>query len=88
MLNQVVKQLSIATATVGLVTLGTTFAYTETADAGAIRSGFNSNTLSRNDDGSTSLVSIGFDINFDSFISNQLYVNNNGNVTFDHNLYT
>lgn len=88
MLNKVVKQLSVATATVGLVTLGATFAHTQTADAAAIRSGFNSNTLLRNDDLSTSLVSIGFDINFGSFISDQLYVNNNGNVTFDQSLFT
>jgi len=44
--------------------------------------GFNSNTLARNDDESTGLVNIGFDVNFfgDSF--SQLFVNNNGNVTF------
>ncbi|NEP87133.1 MULTISPECIES: hypothetical protein [Okeania] len=47
MLNKVVKQLSVATATVGLVTLGATFAHIQTANAAAIRSGFNSNTAVR-----------------------------------------
>jgi hypothetical protein len=55
-----------------------------TPPAGPIRSGFNSNTLDRNDDGSTGLVPLGFTVNF--FCSNQsftgLYVNNNGNLTF------
>jgi len=49
----------------------------------AIRPGFTNNILDRNDDYYTDLVPIGFSINF--FGSNQtnLYVNNNGNVTFD-----
>ena len=58
------------------------------ADAGAIRSGFDSDTLARNDDGSTGLVGIGFDINFFGTTYSQLYVNNNGNVTFDNSFGT
>ncbi|MBI2471521.1 MAG: hypothetical protein HYV59_09810 [Planctomycetes bacterium] len=62
-------------------TLGVT--YGVNAHAGAIRSGFNSNSLPSNDDSSTSLVSIGFFVNFFGSNYTDLYINNNGNVTFD-----
>lgn len=58
------------------------------AHAAAIVSGYDSNTLAANDDGSTGLVNIGFDANFFGVTSDQLYVNNNGNVTFDSPLGT
>ncbi|PIR00360.1 MAG: hypothetical protein COV66_07010, partial [Nitrospinae bacterium CG11_big_fil_rev_8_21_14_0_20_45_15] len=61
---------------------------TTTAFAGAIRSGFNGNTLPRNDDGSTGSVAIGFPIDFFGANFTNLYVNNNGNVTFDSSLST
>lgn len=48
----------------------------------AIRPGFTGTELFRNDDRSSPLVSIGFDINFFGVTRNSLYVNNNGNVTF------
>ncbi|NJM87115.1 MAG: hypothetical protein HC847_07905 [Hydrococcus sp. RU_2_2] len=51
-----------------------------------IRPGFNSNILARNDDGSTDLVPIGFRVGFFGREFNRLYVNNNGNVTFDQRL--
>ena len=58
-----------------------------TADASAIRPGlFNSFSLAANDDGSTGLVNIGFGSNFFGTTYNQLYVNNNGNVTFESSL--
>jgi hypothetical protein len=47
-----------------------------------IRSGFDQQTLSANDDGSTDLVPIGFYMNFFGSSNTTLYVNNNGNVTF------
>ena len=47
-----------------------------------------SNTLAPNDDGSTGLVDIGFAINFFGSDYSQLYVNNNGNVTFSGPLGT
>lgn len=53
------------------------------AEAGAIIAGFNSSTLGRTDDGSSGPVSIGFAFNFFGASYTQLYVNNNGNVTFD-----
>lgn len=58
--------------------------------ADAIRSASLSNggTLPANDDGSTGLVPIGFTINFYGYTTNQLYVNNNGNVTFTGPLST
>jgi len=38
--------------------------------------------MSSNDDGSSGLINIGFDINFYGNTHNQLYINNNGNITF------
>lgn len=51
--------------------------------ANPIVAGFNANTLAANDDLSTGAVSMGFDFNFFGTTYNQLYVNNNGNVTFN-----
>jgi trimeric autotransporter adhesin len=53
-----------------------------------IRPGFNMNTLARNDDLSTGLVDIGFELDFLGQVFDQLYVNNNGNVTFTAPLAT
>jgi len=50
--------------------------------------GFNANTLAPNDDGSTGLVGLGFTFNFFGTNYTQVYVNNNGNVTFDAPLST
>jgi hypothetical protein len=47
------------------------------------RPGFNSDTLQPNDDGSTGPVGIGFLANFFGRNYNALYINNNGNLTFD-----
>jgi hypothetical protein len=44
--------------------------------------------LDRNDDGSTSAVQLPFQVNFFGRSYNQLWVNNNGNVTFDEPLWT
>ncbi len=54
----------------------------------AMRSGFEGATLAPNDDGSTTLVDIGFPINYFGTTYNQLFVNNNGNVTFGSTLAT
>ncbi|CCI29161.1 Outer membrane autotransporter barrel domain protein (fragment) [Microcystis aeruginosa PCC 9809] len=58
--------------------------FPQAAEAGAIRTGTitSPSTLPRNDDESTGLVNIGFNINFFGVSSSQLYVNNNGTVTF------
>ena len=54
------------------------------ASGGAVRgnAGFTANSLAANDDDSTGLVPIGFDINYGGQVWSDLYVNNNGNVTF------
>ena len=52
------------------------------AAASPIRDGFNANTLARNDDGSTGLVSLGFGVDFYGTLGSSLYVNNNGSVSF------
>ena len=58
--------------------------------AQAIRStaGFTLTNLARNDDGSTARVNTGFTFNLFGLTQNQLFVNNNGNVTFTEALET
>ncbi len=56
--------------------------------AAAIVPGFNTNTLARNDDGSDGPVNIGFTANFFGIEHSELYVNNNGNITFGSPLST
>jgi len=53
----------------------------------SIRSGFDQQNLPANDDGSTGLVPLPFTINFLGNSESALYVNNNGNVTFDQAFY-
>lgn len=61
-----------------------------TAIAGAVHDAnlYTGNALAANDDQSTGRVDIGFNINFYGSNFNQLYVNNNGNVTFNAALGT
>lgn len=49
---------------------------------------FNDFTLAANDDSSTGLVNVGFNLNFFGTTYNSLYVNNNGNVTFNNSMST
>lgn len=58
------------------------------AGRNAMRAGFDANTLPGNDDGSTGLVPVGFPANFFGTTFDSLFVNNNGNVTFDQSLGT
>lgn len=54
------------------------------AEAAAIRdANLFTNVLPRNDDGSTGALAMGFTINFFGVSRSTLFVNNNGNVTFD-----
>ena len=53
---------------------------------GAVRDGFRSTAMSRNDDSYVGPVSIGFNINFFGPTYGQLWVNNNGDVTFGRGL--
>lgn len=66
------------------------FALAAPVQAGAIHdvAKFTDSTLAANDDGSTALQDIGFSLNFFGQNFTQLYVNNNGNVTFDFSLST
>lgn len=78
------SRLGIRKATFGLATvtlLG--IATAQAADAAAVRAGFDASTLPRNDDDSTGLVNTGFTTNFFGVSRDQLFVNNNGNITFD-----
>lgn len=58
------------------------------ADAIRLDAGFTANNLPRNDDGSTGLVPLGFTANFFGTNYAGLFVNNNGNVTFNGPLGT
>jgi len=53
---------------------------------GAIRTGFDSFVLPHNDDGSTGSTPISFPVNFFGQTFSSLFVNNNGNITFDQPL--
>ena len=53
------------------------------AQAAPLRFGMDSNTLAPNDDSSSEAFAIGFDIDFFGIAVDQVYVNNNGNVTFE-----
>jgi hypothetical protein len=77
------------TGTISLT--GTSFPFTipnpsQRGSGGAIRPGFDANTLPANDDSSTGLVPLGFPINFFGQAYSGLFVNNNGNVTLDQPL--
>jgi hypothetical protein len=86
--STVLKKLSMAAAGAAVLALGSAFATTQSAEAAAMRSGFNSSTLPANDDSSTGSVNIGFDVNFFGVNFSSLFVNNNGNVTLDAPLST
>jgi hypothetical protein len=51
--------------------------------ANAMRPGFDANSFPANDDGSTGLVPIGFAADFFGTTYSALFINNNGNLTFD-----
>jgi hypothetical protein len=65
-----------------------TAAFAAPASAAVVRSGFDSLALAANDDGSTGLVGVGFAGNFFGTNFTQVYVNNNGNITFTAPLAT
>lgn len=44
--------------------------------------------LSPNDDGSSSLINLPFSFNFYGTLYNSLYINNNGNITFENSLFS
>jgi Nidogen-like len=71
-----------------VLTLAAVFTMTGLAQAANVVPGFNANNLPANDDGSTGLVPIGFSANFFGTTFTDLYVNNNGNVTFNTTLST
>src|SRR3954451_4027575 len=74
-----------AVMVVTAVSLQTFSRHRAEASTGMIRdlAGFKANALPANDDDSTGRVDIGFPINFFGINQTYLYVNNNGNVTFD-----
>jgi hypothetical protein len=77
-----ISRLKIRCALAAMVLLGGALAV-GMAQATTVAPGFTTNTLAANDDGSTGLVSLPFTINFYGTDYSNLYVNNNGNVTFN-----
>lgn len=77
-----ISRLKIRCALAAMVLLGGALAVSM-AQATTVAPGFDANTLAANDDGSTGLVSLPFTINFYGTDYSNLYVNNNGNVTFN-----
>lgn len=65
-----------------LLCLLTATGLAEAASPNPIRPGFNATALPANDDKSSGLEPIGFEVNFFGETHNNVYVNNNGNVTF------
>jgi hypothetical protein len=63
-------------------------AHAQAVRTGAGTTGFFTNSLPRNDDGSSPAANIGFGVNFGGSTFSQLFVNNNGNVTFGSSLST
>jgi hypothetical protein len=53
------------------------------AIAGAVAPGFDSTQLPANDDGSSSIITLPFSVNFYGTTYDSLFVNNNGNLTFN-----
>jgi hypothetical protein len=70
------------------VALAASVAVAAPASAAVVRAGFDAATLAANDDGSTGLVGVGFSGNFFGNSFSQVYVNNNGNITFTAPLST
>ncbi len=70
-------------ALLGAALAGTVALAPVAAEGAAMVAGFDAASLGRTDDGSSGPVSIGFAFNFFGTSYTQLYVNNNGNVTFD-----
>ncbi len=65
-------------------------AFNTLAQAAAVRTntGFTTTALAANDDGSTGLVNTGINFNFYGVSGPNVYVNNNGNITFNNTLST
>lgn len=60
--------------------------FTPLTHAGAIIPGFNDHTLGPGDDQSSGPLVIGFDVNFFGTTYSELFINNNGNVSFNQAL--
>lgn len=84
-LERVRGALLVGVSCVGLTVAGALLPAGEAA-AQAVAPGFDANQLARNDDGSTGAVALPFAANFFGTTYSQVFVNNNGNVTFGQSL--
>jgi len=78
----------VVTMLVGLLALVAPAAQADGLNAVITNAGCQANSIAANDDGSTGSVTLPFTINFFGSEYSSLYVNNNGNVTFDGPLST
>jgi hypothetical protein len=85
--NSILKMLRNAALTALAVSVLVAAPVSSVQAAAVHDAGLFTNVLPRNDDGSTGLVDVGFNLNFFGNDWNQLYVNNNGNVTFTGALF-
>lgn len=87
-MQQRLRTVAMAAAALCIVALPATVSAQDAIRHGGGASGFTSNDIPRNDDGFIGPVDIGFNVNFFGEDFDQLYVNNNGNVTFMEGLAT
>ncbi len=83
--NAPIDQLNIVGNSIGLTQGGAGF-LDDTLPV--IRAGFDSIILPRNDDQSSGVTPVGFNLNFFGTVFSNLFVNNNGNVTFNAPLFS
>jgi hypothetical protein len=82
------KTVLVAVCTLLFATLLVPPAYAEGPNAIQYLDGCSTNSLARNDDGSTGRVTLPFSLNYFGVVHDSLFVNNNGNVTFNGPLST
>jgi hypothetical protein len=76
------RQLTVQCLATALVVFAFGNTLTAPAQAGAIRTGFDSNSLGAIDDRPSAQASLGFSIKFFGTTYSDIFVNNNGNATF------
>lgn len=79
--NSPITTANISGNTIGLIAGGVGNAVDDSLPV--IVPGFTANTLAANDDGSTGLIPLGFNVNYFGTPYTGVFVNNNGNVTFN-----
>lgn len=77
---------SVRIASIPAIAIAVALGCVSAAQALAVRSGFDANTFAGNDDGTLGPIELGFNVDFFGVESTSVFINNNGNVTFDSQL--